>query len=110
MGLATLSFEVIRALAQTAESINGWLAAGGHDAKLIYPMLMAAQKLSDRIEHIAQYVLDGVDESAQRRYLEGDIEFLALFLTDYRTTIQEKRQWTLPSYEDIKRLKSAVEI
>lgn len=109
MGLTTLNLQVIRALAQTAESINGWLADGGQEPRLTYPMLMTAHKLSDRIEHIAQYALEGVDESAQRRYLLRDIEFLASFLTDHRGTIRGNRPWTLPSDEEINLMKSAAE-
>ncbi|APA90287.1 hypothetical protein BJG93_34820 (plasmid) [Paraburkholderia sprentiae WSM5005] len=109
MSLEKLVLEVVRALAQTIESINGWLAAGVGLDGANYRTLTTASKLADRIEHIAQYALEGVDDAAQRRYLRDDIEFLSAFLTEYRDAICKARPWPLPTNDGLRILLSAAE-
>ena len=101
MSIEKLALEVIRALAQTAEAIAGTLAGGDSalNGASAYRMLVTAQKLSDRIEHVAQYSLNGDSDSFQRQCLHDDIEFLSAVLAENQGTLCASRPWALPSDE-----------
>lgn len=75
---------VIRYLAQVAEKLSHGLTTFGsvrfgreRDAQ------DAIKRLCDQIEHVAQYALEGLPESARATFLAKDIEALTFVLTEF---------------------------
>ena len=106
MTIGTIALEVIRDLGQTVEAIGGSMAVGSGFSKADHAMLGCIEKLSDRIEHIAQYCLSNDDVLFQKQCLLQDIAVLGLFLSEYRGVLCETRPWALPTDEALKTLAS----
>jgi hypothetical protein len=100
---AAFTLEVIHALAQTVAAIASLLASSGRHTAPQGQLTQLSIRLADRIEHIAQYALEGLAERHQRRYIIADLEMLSFALQTSRAIIAGGGR-DLPSDEQISRL------
>lgn len=96
-----LTMLTIRWLGQVAECVS-FLVEETSDIKISNP-LKIIERCSDRIEHIAQYDLDGLAESTRLEYMANDVEWLSN-IVEKNEAVLSTGQLNYPSATELREL------
>ncbi len=101
MSLPNVVLSTIRFLSLTAEAAVGTVKADLDAGELRRELLDLAEQASDRVEHIAQYAIAGLDDATRRNYIKADVEWLLRTLDKHAPALRSRLPFAIPARNDV---------
>lgn len=108
MPLQNIVLTTIRFLSLIAEATVGTVKGDLDAGEVRRELLDVAEQASDRVEHIAQYAMAGLDDATRRDFIRTDVEWLLRTLDKYAPALRSRMPYAIPAHDDVAALLEAI--